>query len=268
MNLGMPPEDYEVRKDDRCKCRYCDLSGLDNFDVYLNLGIDHIIPVGQGGDESKENKAVACGECNTLKGKYVPVGNNREERIADARRLIRERRQRSRSVFDKIMDDLLTHSPTTPFDGTTKQMSDACEMFIAAELTLTGGIPSIKMPDCWPDYDVITQPKDGSSPQRISVKARTFKRGANTYVAYDIRDKFDWLAIVLAPGDNQRNRRTFIVPKSIADAKARHDSPTAQTAHERYWRQDEIAKVFPEFENNFSLSSTGAAPLEKRVVGV
>jgi hypothetical protein len=39
-------------------------------------------------------------------------------------------------------------------------MGDACEMLVAAEMTLAG-IPAIKMPDNWPCYDVIAQPRNG-----------------------------------------------------------------------------------------------------------
>jgi 5-methylcytosine-specific restriction endonuclease McrA len=105
MNLGMPPEDWEVRKRDGCTCQYCGLSGLGNFDIWINLTIDHIIPSCSGGDDTEENKAVACGECNTLKGNYVPVGNEREERIADARRYVQEKRERWRHLFEKMMTE-------------------------------------------------------------------------------------------------------------------------------------------------------------------
>ena len=66
---------------------------------------------------------------------------------------------------------------------TRKQMGDACEMLVAAEVTLAG-ISALKLPDLRPGHDVIAQPRDGRSPQRISVKSRTFKRGA-AYVSYD-----------------------------------------------------------------------------------
>ena len=46
---------------------------------------------------------------------------------------------------------------------TTKQMGDACEMLVAAELTLAG-VPALKVPDNWPGYDVIAQPA-GIEPQ-------------------------------------------------------------------------------------------------------
>src|SRR6266487_1723238 len=87
--------------------------------------------------------------------------------------------------------------PQRPY--TSKQMGDACEMLVAAEMTLAG-VPAMKMPDTWPCYDVIAQPQGGGPPQRISVRSRTFKRGGDTFVSYDIKDQFDWLVIVLLPG--------------------------------------------------------------------
>jgi hypothetical protein len=148
--------------------------------------------------------------------------------------------------------------PKVPRDYTNKQMGDACEMLVAAEVTLAG-VPALKVPDNWPCYDVIAQPKGGGSPQRISVRSRTFKRGGDTFVSYDAKDQFDWLAIVLLPGADQSNRRIFIVPRNIADARARRDKPTSKTADERYWSQDKVAEVLSEFENNFGLSPTGTA---------
>ncbi len=143
-----------------------------------------------------------------------------------------------------------------PRPYTNKQMGDACEMVVAGELTLAG-IPAMKMPDNWPCYDVIAQPKDGGIPQRISVKSRTFKRGGDTFVSYEVKDEFDWLAIVLLPGANQVNRRIFIVPRAVADQRASRDRPTSKDADSRYWRQDRIAEVLAEFEDNFCLSPTG-----------
>jgi hypothetical protein len=145
-----------------------------------------------------------------------------------------------------------------PRPYTSKQMGDACEMLVAAEMTLAG-VPAMKMPDNWPCYDVIAQPKGGGAPQRISVKSRTFKRGGDTFVSYNINDQFDWLAIVLLPGADLTCRRVFIVPRSVADARARRDSPTSGTADDRAWRQDEVCVVLAEFENNYRLSPGGCS---------
>jgi hypothetical protein len=138
---------------------------------------------------------------------------------------------------------------------TSKQMGDACEMLVAAELTLAG-IPALKVPDNWPGYDVIAQPRDGTEPVRISVKSRTFKRGS-AFVEYWAPDFFVWLAIVILPADTEAKRRIFLIPRAIADAEARRDGPTTKTAMQRYWRIDEIARKFLQFEDNFTLNPEG-----------
>lgn len=132
-------------------------------------------------------------------------------------------------------------------------MGDACEMLVAAELTLAG-IPALKVPDNWPGYDVVAQPRDGSEPLRISVKSRTFKKGS-AFVEYWANDVFDWLAVVILPADIEPKRRIFMIPRSIADENARRDGPNTKTAEQRYWRIDEIARRFAQFENNFSLNA-------------
>lgn len=142
---------------------------------------------------------------------------------------------------------------------TSKQMGDACEMLVAAELTLAG-VPALRVPDFWPGYDVVAQPKTNVAEDRellrISVKSRTFKSGSGTYVTYLETDIFDWLAIVLLPGGAQNERRIFLVPRKLADEKARRDKPSSKTAKERYWRIDEVARIFSAYENNFSLHAT------------
>jgi hypothetical protein len=143
-----------------------------------------------------------------------------------------------------------------PRGYTSKQMGDACEMLVAAELTLAE-VPAMKMPDNWPGYDVIAQPKD-DDPIRISVKSRTFKRGRDAYVEYNINDpNFNWMAIVLLPGEDQINRRFFIFPKVVSDVRFRRYGPETKNHDIMTLRVDEMATVLPEFEDNFRLSPTG-----------
>lgn len=134
---------------------------------------------------------------------------------------------------------------------TTKQMGDACEMLVAAELTLAG-IPALKVPDNWPHYDVIAQPL-GRPAQRISVKARTFKAGP-AYVEYSDFDQFDWLVIVLLSGLESCDRTIYLIPRAECDLRARRDKPTSKTAHLRYYRIDEVENLFPRFRSNFMLA--------------
>ena len=140
---------------------------------------------------------------------------------------------------------------------TSKQMGDACEMLVAAELTLAG-IPALKAPDNWPHYDVIAQPY-GLPPQRISVKSRTYKRGA-AFVEFKAIDDFDWLAIVLLDADARGSRRSYLVPRVYADKLARRDKPTSKTAGLRYFRIDEVDRLFSAYRDNFALLNIAPAP--------
>lgn len=117
--------------------------------------------------------------------------------------------QQPQRSIDTVATDRLTAKQVA-----TKQMGDACEMLVAAELTLAG-VPAFKLPDNWPGYDVIAQPPS-QTPQRVSVKARTFKSG--NFVGYDQLDVFDWLAIVILPGPGCEHRRIFILPR-LTDGK-------------------------------------------------
>ncbi len=138
---------------------------------------------------------------------------------------------------------------------TSKQMGDACEMLVAAELTLAG-VPALKVPDNWPGYDVVAQRQGGGEPLRISVKSRTYKKGP-AFVSFYESDPFDWLAIVLLNCGTNQTRRIYLIPAEIAHYKARRNKPTTKNAHERYWRIDEIGTLFAKFENNFKLLPEG-----------
>ncbi len=146
---------------------------------------------------------------------------------------------------------------------TTKQMGDAGEMLVAAELTLHG-IPAFIVPTNWPGYDVVAQ--TDKSLQRISVKTRTFARSGN-FVGYSNEEKFDWLAIVILPGAGNERRRIFIVPNDVAQKR----SYEAEYRHGRGffvhklidWPPSPIPDPAPaggcglaDFEDNFALSLT------------
>jgi len=153
---------------------------------------------------------------------------------------------------DEVELAVISSSTTAARRFTSKQMGDACEMLVAAELTLAG-IPALKVPDNWPHYEVIAQPF-GKPAQRISVKARTFKAGP-AYVEYNGFDQFDWLAIVLLNGSESCGRTIYLIPRAECDAKARSDKPTSKTAHLRYYRIDEVERLFSGYRDNFVLAA-------------
>jgi hypothetical protein len=138
---------------------------------------------------------------------------------------------------------------------TTKQMGDAGEMLVAAELTLAG-VPALRVPDIWPGYDVIAQPPQPTVPQRIQVKTRTFAKSAN-FVPYADKDEFDWLAIVILPDPGCEQRRIFIVPRETANARsypAPQRSGRGFFVHKLIKPPEQEAQGLADFENNFSLA--------------
>jgi len=57
----------------------------------------------------------------------------------------------------------------------------ACEMLVAAELTLIGGFPAFLAPAGWPSYDVIAQQSHGA-PLRISVKSSSYTNKTDLWI--------------------------------------------------------------------------------------
>lgn len=139
---------------------------------------------------------------------------------------------------------------------TPKQMGDACEMLVAAEMTLAG-VPAFRAPDHWRGYDLIAQP-EGEKPQRISVKSRTFKRGPE-YFGWNDADEFEWIALVILPGGEQDRRHVFVIPRRAAEDKGLRQRPTDKTPAGYGCQVDKVSEKYAAFENNFSLAPTGSA---------
>jgi hypothetical protein len=129
---------------------------------------------------------------------------------------------------------------------TSKQMGDACEMLVAAELTLAG-VPALKVSDNWPGYDVIAQPTGGKPPQRISVKSRTANSGLN-YIGFDPATS-DWLAIVLLLSEGRR--QIFVVPQDLA--RLHSFSRPYRPQNPCGLRLKTIRDLFAAYANNFAL---------------
>ncbi|MFZ5705714.1 MAG: hypothetical protein ACOY5R_10650 [Pseudomonadota bacterium] len=136
---------------------------------------------------------------------------------------------------------------------TSKQMGDACEMLVVAELTLAG-IPAHKMPDNWPHYDVIARLHDGAL-VKISVKSRTYKSGSN-WVDWHRDSEFDFLAAVILDGSE---RSFYLIPRDVAEARANRPKESTGRPWERWHQIDRMDQLFADFKDNFTLSATGNA---------
>ena len=66
----LPRDDaMKVFKRDHFICQYCGLDGLDKFENWLVLTVDHVHPHARGGGRHMENLVTACQPCNLIKGR-------------------------------------------------------------------------------------------------------------------------------------------------------------------------------------------------------
>jgi 5-methylcytosine-specific restriction endonuclease McrA len=71
-DLGLSRRDaLKIFQRDHFKCQYCGLNGLERFENWLVLTIDHLHPAARGGSRRMDNLLTACQPCNVLKGKHV-----------------------------------------------------------------------------------------------------------------------------------------------------------------------------------------------------
>ncbi len=137
-----------------------------------------------------------------------------------------------------------------PPSQAASQIDGACEMLVAAELTLAG-VPALSVPNYWRGYDVLAQPA-GRDPQRIVVKSAMSRR-MTTSASYPALDAFDWLAIVAVSEEAGSLRRFFIVPRALLDQAVGNDTDIETSAY----GVDELVRRFAAYENNFQLSERG-----------
>jgi 5-methylcytosine-specific restriction endonuclease McrA len=106
--LGWGPLNANAAVQARFRCEYCDDFLLASVVSYYSWEIDHITP---GAGDIAENCALACRTCNHLKHAYRPLGNTRAERIADARRVVQERRDAKASELAELKETIKAHWP-------------------------------------------------------------------------------------------------------------------------------------------------------------
>ncbi len=90
------------------RCEYCELDFLASAGNYKQWHVDHIVPTSRGGDDSFDNKALACSVCNYhWKRAWDPrttagEGAGRSTLIEAARKYIAERRARTEEEVKKV----------------------------------------------------------------------------------------------------------------------------------------------------------------------
>ena len=68
---------------DKGRCVYCGRDMLVDFETFMTVQEDHLVPISTGGPDEVNNIVTACSVCNMLKGAYTPPDVYKpEERVA------------------------------------------------------------------------------------------------------------------------------------------------------------------------------------------
>ena len=68
---------FEIMKRDGFTCRYCGLNGTQNYDAWLSMSWDHLLPKGHPERDNPEYIVAACNFCNTADNRYFDNAANR-----------------------------------------------------------------------------------------------------------------------------------------------------------------------------------------------
>ncbi|NQT39765.1 MAG: HNH endonuclease [Planctomycetes bacterium] len=84
------------------RCVYCGRDMLRDFDAWMSIEVDHVIPVSAGGSDDLDNRVASCNVCNWLKGRFVVDGHADmalEEVLEHARQHVAKKRGEWQSRF-------------------------------------------------------------------------------------------------------------------------------------------------------------------------
>src|SRR5579884_3574937 len=88
-------EAMKIFKRDHYKCQYCGLDGLESFENWMIMTIDHIHAYAKGGSLKADNQVTACQPCNAIKG------TRDFNSLADARKYVQEKRAEWHQVYQE-----------------------------------------------------------------------------------------------------------------------------------------------------------------------
>ncbi|MGH9398478.1 MAG: HNH endonuclease [Terriglobia bacterium] len=83
----------KIYKRDHFKCQYCGLDGLESFENWMVMTVDHIHAYAKGGSLQADNQVTACQPCNTIKGTHDFTT------LGEAKKFVQEKRAEWHEIY-------------------------------------------------------------------------------------------------------------------------------------------------------------------------
>jgi len=135
---------------------------------------------------------------------------------------------------------------------TTKHLGDAGEYFVLSQFSFTG-LPSAKMPDNWPEYDLVVDVN--GELKKVSVKTRSKTNGSfeTEHCKFSKKDKFDFLVCIFIK--SRKEVRSWIIPEAVATkdkfAPKSKDPDYRRLSYKQLTEEGDLKK----YEDNWSLKT-------------
>ena len=96
------------------RCAYCRKDLIGNFEAWMGIEVDHVVPLSEGGSDKLTNRVAACSVCNGEKGRYVHPNHKRmtpKQILEAAREYVLSKRRAWRKVRLEAIEEFKRKAP-------------------------------------------------------------------------------------------------------------------------------------------------------------
>ena len=97
------------------RCAYCGKDLLYDFETWMGVEVDHIVPISKGGSDKLSNRVAACSICNGEKGRYLHLNHKKmttQQILEAARAYVQMKRSKWRKVHSEAIEEFRKKRPT------------------------------------------------------------------------------------------------------------------------------------------------------------
>jgi hypothetical protein len=102
------------------RCVYCGKDFFGDFEAWMGIEVDHIVPLSKGGNDRLTNRVAACSVCNGEKGRYLHPNHKRmttAQILEAARDYVLLKRSAWHKVYLEAIEQYKKKAPNKVFEA-------------------------------------------------------------------------------------------------------------------------------------------------------